>query len=128
MAQLEIRDSRDNNLFNDIQYIDLTDGENNRYSIYINPFNNRIKLQYMLGDDRREMKAYTVTGLNDLVRDFFNFVVNDNSQLSATFARIDGNNIGKDNGMVNKLMSHYTVQVHDFFTDMEQQYNAMNND
>jgi len=127
MAQLEIRNSENTNCFDQIiDNITLTDGEGNQYSIYVNGYDDSLSLWYRQSQGHTE--GYKITGLNDLIRDFFNFRVKDNSQLSEIFARVDGDNISKDNGIVNKLMSHYTVQTHDFFTNMEQQYNAMSND
>lgn len=127
MAKLEVRNSENTNCFDQIiDNITLIDGKGNQYSIYVNGYDDSLSLCYRQSQGHTE--GYKITGLNDLMRDFFNSMVNENSHLSEIFARLDGNNISKDNGIVNKLMSHYTLQAHDFFSGMEQQYNAMSND
>ncbi|VVC35026.1 Hypothetical protein CINCED_3A007719 [Cinara cedri] len=127
MAKLEIRNSENSSCFDQvIDNITLIDGEGNQYSIYVNGYDDSLGLWYMQSQGHTE--GYKITGLNDLIRDFFNFSISEGSQLSETFARVDGNNISKDSGIVNKLMSHYTSQAHDFFTGVEKQYNAMSDD
>lgn len=47
------------------------------------------------------------------------------THIGKTFAKLDGGNIEKDDDLVSELISHHTVQVFDFLSELDIQYNVL---
>ncbi|VVC39143.1 Hypothetical protein CINCED_3A005964 [Cinara cedri] len=74
---------------------------------------------------QRYLLSYKVEGLKDLIGSFLDDYTTTNLDAKLSdYTKTDGSNMTDD--ISNKLMSHHTAQVFDFFSNLETEYNAMN--